>query len=248
MNNVNKKVLQVAAVSAGLAFAGAASADIMGWTGKGLLGYSSASGNSESSSLNAAVELGKTYGKWTHDVGVDAFFSESKADADSDKDATAERYGADYKASYAINNTDYVFGTVGYQKDLFGGVNEKWLEALGYGRRIIDLPKHTLNGEVGIGARQETLQDDSKNSEAVGLLGVKYNYAFNENGNFYHHVGVETGSDNTFGESITGVNAKLSTVLALGASYTLKHNSAIEGVFGKHSDKYTAINLTYSIK
>lgn len=254
MSTTKIKAVQLAAITAGMAFAGAASADIMGWTGQGLLGYSGVSGNSESSSLNAAVDLGKTYGKWSHAFGVDAFFSESKADKDSDKESTAERYGADYKANYAFNKHDYVFGTVAYQKDLFGGVNEKWLEAIGYGRRIIDLPAHTLNGEVGIGARQETSQPDpvtgveTKNNEAVGLIGAKYNWAFSKTGNFYQNLSTEIGSDNTYGESVTGVNAKLSDVMSLGASYTVKHNSGIQGDFGKHSDKYTAINLTYAIK
>ena len=250
--SMQNKIAQLS-VAAGLAFAGTASADIMGWTGKGLLGYQSASGNSESSSLNLALELGKKHGNWAHLFSVEAVFSESRpadnADgSENDTETTAERYGADYKAQYNFNRFDYIFGTLGYDKDLFGGVRERYLQALGYGRRLINTEKHTLSAEVGLGAKQEEFQNGENNDEAVGLLGAKYNWAFSETANFYQNVSLEIADENTYGESVTGVNAKLTDVLALGASYTVKHNSAIQGEFGKNSDKYTAINLTYSIK
>ena len=56
----SKKLVKTTLLASGLIVAGAASADIAGWTGQGLLGYSAVSGNSESSSLNAAIDLGKT--------------------------------------------------------------------------------------------------------------------------------------------------------------------------------------------
>ena len=243
MKNVALKTILASGV---LLAASGVQADENGWTGNASLGYLASSGNTETSSLSAGLQLGLTDGAWGYGFKA-AAYSATAEDSNGDDERNAENYSADLKARYSFTKHDYVFAALGYYKDSFGGVNQRLIEGVGYGRRLIDLKKHTLDGEVGAGARQEEKQDGEKNSEFVGLLNGAYKWQFSETANFTQNIRIEIGSDNTYGESVSAVNAQLNDVLSLGVSYTVKHNSTVDAGLS-HSDNYTAITLNYLIK
>ena len=73
------------------------------------------------------------------------------------------------------------------------------------------------------------------------LLGVDLELS----GAFVQTLIVESGSDNTYMESISEVKARLVGNIALVASYTIKRNSSVP-VGSEKRDTFTAISLEYA--
>jgi putative salt-induced outer membrane protein len=116
---------------------------------------------------------------------------------------------------------------------------------VGYGRRLIDNKVHKLNAEIGVGARQSELQDTTEENETIFRGGLYYKWKLTDTATFRQDLTTESGSTNTYSESVTAISAKLLGDLALVASYTIKHNSDVPPLTEK-SDKYTALSLEYS--
>ncbi len=117
-------------------------------------------------------------------------------------------------------------------------------QTLGYGRRLIENEKHSLNLELGAGARQSDLADGSSESELIIRGGLHYVWALSETAEFKQDLLVEAGDINTYVESVTALSAKLVGNLALVASYTVKHNTDVLP-FTEKTDIYTALSLEY---
>lgn len=209
------------------------------WAGKATLGYLATSGNTESSTLNTGFEVGYTAGKWAH------LFNASAVTASESDTTTAEAYDAGWKSERNLSDKDFLFGRLSWRKDRFGGFDTQFSQTVGYGRRFIDNDKHKLNGELGAGARQSTLQDGSKEEETIFRGGLYYKWQLSETAEFRQDLTVEGGEENTYTESVTAISAKLLGDLALVASYTIKNNSDVPALIEK-TDTYTALSLEYN--
>lgn len=209
------------------------------WSGKATLGYLATSGNTENSTLNTGVELGYTKGKWAHLVTASA------VNASEDSDTTAEAYDLGWKSERNITDKDFLFGRLDWRKDVFGGFDTQFSQTVGYGRRLIDADKHTLNAEIGAGARQSETQLGVEENETVFRGGLYYKWLVSETSEFRQDLTAEGGSDNTYVESVTALSAKLFGDVALVASYTIKHNTDVASTL-EETDTYTALSLEYS--
>lgn len=208
------------------------------WNGKASLGYLSTSGNSESLNVSAAAELEYVSGRWDHLAEVSA------VGAQQDEQTTAEAYLAAWKSKYAFTENNYLFGRVRWQKDKFSGYDQQMSETVGYGRRILHSDRQVLNGEAGIGLRQSDLRDGSSENETILRGSLDYTLQLSENAEFAQDFLIESGSDNTFMESVTAVKASLVGELALKASYTIRRNTSVP-VGSEKTDAFTAISLEY---
>jgi putative salt-induced outer membrane protein YdiY len=157
---------------------------------------------------------------------------------------TAEAYDAGWKSERKISDHDFLYGRLDWRKDRFGGFDTQFAQTVGYGRRLIDTDKHKLNAEVGAGARQSEAQDGTETSETIATGGLYYKWLFSESAEFRQDLSVESGSDNTYLESVTAVKSTLIGDLALVASYTVKHNTDVPALTEK-TDTYTALSLEY---
>jgi len=209
------------------------------WAGKASLGYLATSGNTENSTLNTAAEVGYTTGKWQHIASAFAIF------ASENEITTTEAYELGWKSERNISDHDFLFGRLDWRKDRFGGFDTQFSQTVGYGRRLINTDEHVLNAEVGVGARQSETRAGIKDDEAIFRAGAYYTWKFSETAEFRQDLTAESGGENTYLESFTGVSAKLMGNLALVASYTIKHNTDVPALTEK-SDRYTALSLEYS--
>ncbi len=89
------------------------------------------------------------------------------------------------------------------------------------------------------------MSDNTSESGVIGTLGLDYVWTFSETSNFEQNIGVETGSDNTYLESVSAIRAKLLGDLAIVLSYTVRNNSDVP-VGNEKTDKFTAISLEYA--
>ena len=208
------------------------------WSGNVKLGYLAVSGNTESQSMNAGFEVNYNRGLWEHQAkGAAIGTTESQV-------STAEAYDLGWRSARNITENDFLFGRLDWRKDRFASINEQFSQSVGYGRRLIDTEKHTLNGELGIGARQSDLADGTDESDMIYTGRLTYAWTISENASFGQGLLVEAGSSNTFTESVTEVRANIVNTLAVVVSYTVRHNSDV--LLGAEStDTRTAISLEY---
>ena len=209
------------------------------WSGTATLGYLATSGNTETSSLNTGFTVHYATGKWEH--GLEA----SAVNSSENEVRTAESYAADWRSEYNFTEHDFMFGRLSWRKNRFGAFNTQFSQTVGYGRRLIDMDKHKLNGEIGAGARQSETQDGISENETVFRGGMYYKWLFSETAEFRQDLTVEAGDLNTYTESVTALSAQLIGNIALVASYTIKSNSDVPPNTEK-TDTYTALSFEYA--
>lgn len=208
------------------------------YTGNAELGFLASDGNTQSKAFNAGVALKRDGNQWISEAFAKAGFTSQ------DSDTTAERYNAGFKQSYKMNDSGYLFLSLDGEKDRFSGYRWRASETLGYGRDLIKNETTELNFEIGLGASQTEDQSGDSNSQGIAKGLIKYRYKLTKGATFGQDFKVETGEDNTYGESVSSLSMPLAEKLSFKASYTLKHNSAVASG-SKHTDSYTAVSLGY---
>ena len=201
-------------------------------------GYLATTGNTETSSLDTQASATYRTGRWEHAASGQAFTS-------SESDVTnAEYYTARWRSRWDITERDFFFGRLNWRKDRFGAFDTQFSQTLGYGRRVLTGPRHTLNAEIGAGARQSKDQVGLKDDETIFFGGLDYVWKFSDTSNFSQEFTLEAGSENTFFESKSSVSAQLIGALSLVASYTIRANSDVPPDTEKR-DTQTGISLEY---
>jgi putative salt-induced outer membrane protein len=209
------------------------------WAGKARLGYLATSGNTDNSSVAGAFEISYSAEKWAH------FFEAATFEASENNTTTAEAYSAGWKSERTLSEVNFLFGRLDWRKDRFSGYDKQFSQTLGYGHRLINIEKHSLNGELGFGARQSDLSDGRSENETILTGGLYYTWAISKNAEFTQDLLVEAGDENTFFQSKTAVSASLVGNLALVASYTIRNNSKVP-LGNEKTDTFTALSLEYS--
>jgi putative salt-induced outer membrane protein len=208
-------------------------------SGNVTLGYLATSGNTETSSLNAAFKADYAAGKWLHEASASAI------NASEDNTTTAEAYELGWTSNWNLTERDFLFGRLNWRKDEFGGFNTQFSQTVGYARNVVENDKHNLRLEAGAGARQSEDQVGVKQDETILTGGLNYSYQFSETAQFRQTIKIEAGDQNTFSESVTAVSAQLIGRLALTASFTYRNNSDVP-VDTENTDTRTAISLEYA--
>lgn len=230
------KRIALAGLLAGVSFG----AQAEGWSGDITAGLIMTSGNTETTTSNGKVELEYLSGSWEHHGEV------SFTQASDEDGSTAERYMAGYKLDFSFTETDYVFLSAEWQKDLFASVHERTVERIGYGRRLLNLDRHQLDAELGAGARQNEYADPpgGSESEVVGTAGLDYLWTISPTSKFSQTLLVEYGSSNTYSESVSELKLSIIGNLFAALAFTARHNSVV-GENTEHLDTETSINLSY---
>lgn len=209
------------------------------WSGKASLGYLGTSGNTETTNMSGAFEVEYALERWKH------HFDAATIKASEDNDTTAEAYTAGWKSEWTMSDINFLYGRLDWRKDRFSGYDEQFSQTVGYGHRLIDNETHSLNGEVGIGARQSELATGENESETIVTGGLYYKWTFSETAEFTQDLLVEAGDENTFLQSKTAISATLVGDLALVASYTIRSNSDVP-LGTEKTDTFTALSIEYA--
>ncbi len=210
----------------------------LGWSGKAGFGYLASSGNSDSSAVNATLDLFYDLERWHHSLKL------LGTGTSTEGDTSGERYTADLKTDWDRTEKDYEFGLVSYEKDNDSGVREKLSETLGYGRHVLATDRHVLNLEAGVGFQQIDFQDGTDDSSAIARLGGDYKFLFSETATFDSALAIEIGADNTYTVWGNSVTAKLADTLDLNVGYEIKYNTDVPAGTDD-TDTYTSITIQY---
>lgn len=228
------------------------------WTGEASAGIVSTSGNTKSESSNAKAEVVYQSKDWRNTTDATALHTaQTQTDpltGAKQKQNTAERYTIGNKTDYNFTERDYAFFAAEYDKDLFGPIARQSSETAGYGRKILLGPTHTLEAEIGAGARQSTTQDNLtvvppvfavSSNDAIGRARVAYKYHISDTTSLSETAHVESGKSNTASESVTEFKLQLVGKLFMVVNYTFRNNTHAP-VGTSRTDTITAINLGWS--
>lgn len=206
--------------------------------GSASLGYLATSGNTDSENLNAAFSLKWQPNLWSHEFNVSAINAETSGVT------TAEAKFANYIARRDFGEKSYLFASADWESDEFSAFDNQLSETVGYGRHIIATERHTLDVEIGFGARQAELRSGLEEDESIGRAALGYAWQLSETAEFTQSLIIESGSSNTSTESVSELRADIFGNVALVLSYRLRNNSDVPFGIDK-TDRFTAISLEY---
>ena len=208
------------------------------WAGTISLGYLSTSGDTDTTSYSTKFEFGYTKNDWEHSIDG------GTAGAEDRGATTAENYKLGWHSARNFTEHDFLFGTVDWRKDRFGGVTEQVSYAFNYGRRFIDTPEHQLDLGIGAGYRDWDRSDGKSNAGAIGRGSIAYNWYWSEFSDFMQELTIESGSGNTYIESVSALRSQLIGGFNLVLSYTIQQNSSVPAGADK-TDIATAVSIEY---
>jgi putative salt-induced outer membrane protein len=225
------------------------------WTGKAELGILSSTGNTESKSGNAKLDLTHEGSKWRNNYYVSALYGENEAFA------TAERYEARYQADFKISDRLSWFGGIRGEQDKFSGFAYQATVSTGASYKFIDSPTTKLTGSLGAGyrrSRAETLIksdagevldriEGEVDNEPVVTLSSNYEHSFTESTKITNKLLAESGSDNTAVQNDVALAVNMTDRLALAVGFGVRYNTDPPPL-SKNTDTLTTVNLVYNIK
>ncbi len=229
-----------------MAAAAPAAAD---WSGQGEAGLVSSSGNTDTESGNARLEIANELGAWTHSVGATALF------AKTDGEKTADRWELFGQSEYAITERNFGFAAGRYEEDEFGGFEYQASISAGLGHHFIDNDRTILTGTAGLGYKfYETpdvldgsgnlLEPGEEDDELIFRGTVDFEHALTETTRVTNALVLESGSSNTYVENALALQVTMTDRMALALGYTIRHNTEVPAGFEK-TDKLTTVNLVY---
>ena len=215
----------------------AASAD---WTGSGELGLVFARGNSDTETVNAALELVYDQDRWSNQINI------SYLRAESEGELNASRLLASNVTNYNLSERSYLVGAARYDRDRFSSFDYQASASLGYGYKLIDRESHQLTGEIGPGLRHSELRESGDSeTELIGRGALNYSWQISETAALTNDFLVETGSSNTFLENAVSLEVAINSALSLKTGVSVRHNTDVEPGRDK-TDYQSTVNLVYS--
>jgi putative salt-induced outer membrane protein len=223
------------------------------WTGKAEAGLVVSSGNTETTTGNAKINVAREGGNWKNAFGLAGLY------ASDDTGRTAQRWEATTQQDYNFSPKSFWFGAGRYEDDEFSGFVYQASVSTGLGRKFIDTEITKFVGTAGVGYKfietedafdEETgalLEPGDSSSEAVLRGTLDLDHKFTANTSLIDKFVVEAGSDNTFLQNDISLQVKMTKVLALAVGYSVRHNTDPPLGF-KSTDSLTTINLVYEMK
>ena len=223
------------------------------WTGKGEAGLVIASGNTDTETANAKMQLVNQSDDWKHAFGGAALY------ASDDEGKTANRWEVFGQSEWSFTKRNFVFGAGRYEQDEFSGFEYQATASAGVGRRFIDSNVTKFVGTIGAGYKffetrdaldEETgvlLERGRSDSEVVFRGTLDFDRKLTATTSVINKFIIESGADNTFFQNDLALQVKMTDVLALAVGYSVRQNSNPPAEF-KKTDTLTTINLVYEIK
>jgi len=209
------------------------------WNSELGLGYVKTTGNTRTQSIKATAKTLHERKQWRHSASLEALNT-----SENDKN-TAERYLLTGKIDYKYTKYNYWYLTASYENDRFSGYDRRTSESVGYGRRLLENEKITLDTEIGPGARQTKFDTGEHTRELIGRIAASFKWKISNNSDFGEEVFSEIGDKTTVTKTVTSVKASINSQLAMKLSYTVKYTSDVP-IGTKKTDTESVVTLVYN--
>ncbi len=208
------------------------------WKGQFELGYSNQSGNTNSETLHAVLNLIYNYSSWQNTLALQA------DNQYTNKQRTVEEYQVSNQFDYILSETKYIFGRLSYDKNQFSGYDFQSLATVGYGYKWLNGPINFLSMEAGAGYSHNKTSLNQKQSGMAGRIASTYIWKITALTDFTQLLSLDTSSENNKVHSETSLETSIIGPLYLKISYILDYNSKILSTF-KHTDKKLIASVLY---
>jgi putative salt-induced outer membrane protein len=207
------------------------------WSGKGELSFVSTSGNSDTQTLGAGVEVAYQPLPWS--LGFKAAFIRSEAD-DEEK---ANSFAAALRGARALSPRLEAFVRADYLKDKFSGIESRWTGEGGVAYALFPSPPHKLKFEGAVGYTMESRVDAEDRDYPSARIGVLYEWQISKRAVYSEELSFIEDLDDTDNWRIvnTGsLTAEVTTVLALKLSFGILYSNQPVPGFEKRDTKTSA--------
>jgi len=210
-----------------------------GFSGQGEAGIVSSRGNTDTDSINVSLSIGHEGETWRKSGDVNALLKTENGED------TARRFDTGLQADYLLSEKNYIFSAARYEDDAFSGFAYQVTVSTGYGRRLLNREDLFLDGEIGVGYREiKSKESDSGEGDVILRSQFDYSQKFGGVTTLSENILMETGSDNTFVESKTGVAVAMNAKLAMKLGFHVRHNTD-PPEDNKKTDTLTTVSLVY---
>jgi len=212
------------------------------WTGKGNVGASFATGNSQNQSASAALEMKKTAEQWTHTFGFAGNYGNDGSTT------TAQRWELRGQTQYAFTPQAYWFGAGRYEDDRFSAYDYQASLTGGLGYKVIDTVRTKFWVQGGVGYRYAELRDSGGSEDGAifrGDLGL--DHPLTDTTKIVERFLVETGSSNTYLQNDLGLEVTIKGSLGLRVGYQVRHHTDVPPGTRK-TDTLSTVGLLYETK
>lgn len=226
------------------------------WSGSGgELGFASARGNSNTESFNGRLRLRYTDDDWVHSMDLFGLRSRSEA-TQTDEDGTttrvtnttANRYTGSAGSALQLGEHRQITATLRFERDDFATYDRQSSFGLGYGTRLWDNDRFSMDAQIGPGVRRtHNTENDETRTGLIGRGFFDMKYSLTTNTDLVNTLLVESGSYNTFAQNDLGVSVSMNEHLALKAGWQARHNSDVAEDKRK-TDTLTTMNVVYKFK
>jgi len=225
-----------------LALCAAATPALADWTGKGDIGASFASGNSENQAASANLELKNTIDKWQHTFGFAGNYGHDG------NDKTAQRWELRGQTQYEFPEPAYGFGAGRYEDDQFSQYDYQASLAGGLGYKIINTERTKFWVQGGPGYRYAKLADTGETEDGVIFRGdVGFEHQLTETTKIVDRFLIEAGSDNTYLQNDLGLEVTITGAVGLRVGYQVRHNTDVAPTV-ENTDTLLTVGLLYETK
>ena len=209
----------------------------------GDLGYVSATGNTNLSTLSVGEKIVHTNGLW--------MFTQAAlyVNGSTNNKPTANQLLATARADYAFLPRLSVFAGLSYEKNTFAGFNSRTDEILGLAWRAILAPQDSARVDAGGVATQEQDVDGTKQSYPSARVALNYKHQFSKLSYFHQFVeylpNLQTSGSYRFNTE-SALIAPISTHIGIKLSYAIRYDSKPQPTFGT-TDRLltTGVQITY---
>lgn len=208
------------------------------WKSEAELGVVKTSGNTETSSVKARIDVTNDRLHWRHNIHLEGYRSESG------QIVSAERYQFSEKSDYKFNDFDYLFIRSDYEDDKFSVFDYQSSFSFGYGHRFLKRTDMYLDLEIGPGVRYSKQRLMNTEKEGFVRLASKFVWEISKSSRFVQEITSDQGEDLDFSKSISTIQANVNSKLAIKITHTIRHQSYVP-VGSSSVDRETATTLVY---
>jgi len=197
------------------------------------------SGNTSTQTVNGKAKIVAEYTQWRQTLKGSALNTRDN------NATTGEKYDVSLKTDYKLSDRSYLFLRLGYESDRFSGYRSRVTETLGYGRDLFKTETFLWNLELGGGARQDHLTDNTRKQATIFRGSSLATWKISDSAKFSEEVSEEGGKNGWVTKSTTALQTQVYGSLSSKIYFSLTHTSQVPA--GKKKlDTETGISLVYA--
>lgn len=214
------------------------------WETSAELGSLISTGNSRSVNINGKLNIGYNTTKWADTLVLTTIYGSNEGQA------TERRYGVDAEVKYQLQDKFFTYTRGQANVAYFKPYDYAFSESVGFGVRLIDSPKITIDVQAGPGGKQtiDTVSDNDTNNVMLEL-GSSLAWQINKITSLTESLDGQFDKNNSALKSELALQTSFSKALALKISYVMEYNKVLppDSNHNVHLDTTTSVTMVYTL-